>query len=219
MTTFINRSLYRPEIFLRSFSLDSWQINDYPVIMIIWNVLLAVAAVALTYALVKQLHKKKNNLYLLCGLMIAWLLVMPNAAYIMTDVRHIIGYCPPHSYGNVCVQNAWMSIFFFLFSMSGWVSFIWSIRPIEIIIRRKSRSLSIWFIVMIIPLCALGVLLGLIHRWNSWEIITDPIGILATISYYITDLTYLKNWFMMSGLLYILYIIGRKLFIRLAWEK
>ncbi len=216
---FINHSLYRPEVFLRCFSLSDWQINDYPVVMILWNILLGVAAVLLTYTLVKRLERTSGSLIILGAITLAWLVVMPNAAYLMTDIRHIIGYCPPNSYGNVCLSNAWMSMFFFLFGATGWLSFIWSVRPIHTVITRFSKSLGWWFIIIIIPLCALGVLLGLIHRWNSWEIITDPVGIIATISYYLVDLTYLKNWFMMSALLYLLYITGRKFFIRLPWEK
>lgn len=220
MNRFINTSFASPELFLRHVPLWDWQINGYPVIVIMWNVLLAALALWLTYYLTICLQDKKTKTGRIVWVALAWLFMAPNTAYLMTDARHIIGYCPWYSYGNVCPENAWMTLFFFAFGALGWITFVWTIRPVVKAIRIRFGELeSQLFLGVIFPLCGLGLLLGLVNRWNSWEIITNPLGILATASYYMADLTYLKNWLIITVLLAALYWAGARLFVRAIWEK
>lgn len=220
MSRFINNSLYRPEVFLMKLPLWDVQINGYPVSVIIWNLFLAALAILITYWLVNFLRLKPRNYIAIILLSVAWILLAPNTAYLLTDARHIIGFCPSHEFGNVCANNAWMVIFFFAFAAGGWLTFVWSLRPLRLVILDLYGEMKSWvFILGIIPVMALGVLLGLLDRWNSWEIFTDPLGIFYSIIVYLTDLTYLKNWLIISVLFYILYFSGEKLFIRFKWEK
>jgi uncharacterized membrane protein len=220
MSRFINNSLYRPEVFLNKLPFWETQINGYPISVIAWNFFLAALAVLITYWLVNFIRLKQKNYLVIVLLSVAWILLAPNTAYILTDARHIIGFCPSYEFGNVCASNAWMVIFFFAFAAVGWPTFVWTIRPIRSVILDLYGVVASWvFILSIIPVMALGVLIGLINRWNSWEIFTDPLAIFYTIFTYIIDLTYLSNWLIISVLFYILYFSGEKLFVRFKWEK
>jgi uncharacterized membrane protein len=220
MSRFINNSLYRPEIFLSKMPLWNTQINGYPVSVIFWNFLLAALAIWVTYWLVSFLRLKQKKYIAIILLSIAWLLLAPNTAYLLTDARHIIGFCPSYEFGNVCASNAWMVIFFFAFAAGGWLSFVWVLRPLRLVFLEIHGVVASWvFILSIIPVMALGVLLGLVNRWNSWEVFTDPLGIFYTILTYVTDLTYLMNWLIISVLFYILYFSGEKLFKEFKWEQ
>jgi uncharacterized membrane protein len=220
MPRFINESLYRPEVFLSNVSIWDWQINGYQLVMIIWNIFLAVVAVYITYWLVRYLRQKNKKPVAIFFLCLFWFFMVPNTTYLLTDARHIIGYCPVASFGNVCVENAWMVLFFFTFAAMGWVACVWSIRPLRLFITKMyGQGWGIIFIIFIIPIISLGVLLGLLNRWNSWEIVTSPGHILSSSLIYVSDLTYFKNWLIMSILLYLLYFTGEKLFLKLKWEK
>lgn len=219
MERFINDSLYRPEIFLSRFPLWGTEINGYEVTVIIWNIILAGLAVFVTYWLVNFIRSKKKNYLAIILLSVVWLLLAPNTAYILTDARHIIGFCPSSEFGNVCIGNAWMVIFFFTFAAVGWPTFVLTIRPLRFVIQKLYGLVMGWvFVLSIIPVIALGVLIGLVNRWNSWEVLTDPLAIMYTIFTYFIDLTYLVNWLIISVLLYILYFSGEKLFKRFKWE-
>ncbi len=220
MTRFINNSFFRPEVFLSNLPFWEVQINGYPVLVIFWNLFLAVVAVWQTYYLLLLFQKKNRNYFSIILISFFWLLFTPNTTYLLTDARHIIGFCPPSEFANVCADNAWMTIFFFVFAAGGWLTFVWCLRPVRNLIRTLyGYTSALIFILAIIPLMALGVLLGLVNRWNSWEIFTDPLGILYTIFIYFTDLTYLQNWLIISVLFYILYFSGEKFFTKLNWEK
>lgn len=219
MSRFINNSLFRPEIFLANLPFWEIQINGYPVLVIFWNLFLAAVAVCLTYYLLFLFQKKNRNYFSIIVVSFLWLLFTPNTTYLLTDARHIIGFCPPSEFANVCVDNAWMTIFFFVFSAGGWTTFVWCLRPVRNLILKLCGEITSWvFIIASIPLMALGVLLGLVNRWNSWEIFTDPLGIFYTIFIYFTDLTYLQNWLIISILFYILYFSGERFFKKLSWE-
>lgn len=220
MSRFIYFSEYKPEIFLANTPLWQWQINHYPVVMIFFNVLLAALAMYVTYLLVRGFQEKKRSYPKLAILGLVWLIVMPNAAYIMTDARHIIGYCPIEEYGHVCAGNAWMTVFFFAYALIGWLSFIYCLRPLKRAIENKRGKNIAWlFAVIVIVLTALGVLLGLVNRWNSWDIFFNPGLLIKTIIQYLTTGVYLKNWLAMTVILHILYGIGDRLCRDLPYEQ
>lgn len=220
MDFFINDSAIRPELFLSNMPLWVWQIQHYPILMMIWNIILVVIALYLTYLLVQYIKKPKKNYWLLALLALAWLVMAPNAPYLMTETRHSLGPCLSEYYNNVCLPTAWTPVFFFGFAAIGWVSFVWTVRPVEVIIKKLyGRQWSLAFITIIIPLLSLGLLLGLVNRWNSWELISEPGEIIRSALLYFLDLTYLENYFIMTFLLAVLYSIGSKVFVSLSWEK
>lgn len=210
MTRFINFSSFRPETFLSL--LPGWElsINGYAVIMVLWNILLAALAVWLAFRLAASLGSRRPLTIITHG--VAWLLLLPNTAYIMTDIRHIIGYCPPEEFARVCQSNAWMTIFFFAYASLGWYSFTQALRPVLDALAKRWKVNHFTLAIPFVILSGLGIMLGLVNRWNSWEIITDPAAIIRTAWLGFSDLTYLTNWLIMSVLLYLLYAAGRFVF-------
>ena len=90
-------------------------VNGYPLSFVVWNILLAILAIYITQQTVAIWNTKKSIVtkVLFSAL---WLALLPNTAYLMTDARHVIGACPLDSYGRICSQNAWMSLFFFAYA-------------------------------------------------------------------------------------------------------
>lgn len=194
-------------------------INDYPTIMIVWNLFLLIIPFFLCRNLIKLQRKSKfskwhQKLFAVC-LGFVWLLFIPNSAYVITDVRHLLNYCPL-SYYKVCAENAWMIMFFFTYAVIGWVAFVYLVNQMKILVNeiwgKLAVKIYIWFIV---PVISLGVLLGLINRWNSWEIVVYPVAIAKDALMYFTDFTHFKNWLIFTMFLYILYFIGDYLFLPL----
>ena len=211
-------SLTRAEQYFYS---DRWPdflfVNRYPVLGILWNIFLLLIPFFLCLVLIK--YWKKNGFNKIYQKIIAgftwflWLLFIPNTAYIITDVRHISGYCDDTSIYRVCPENAWMIIFFFIYAIVGWVGVVYLLRQMKKFIKDIKGSLtSNIFIVLIIPLISLGVLLGLINRWNSWEFFLNPQDIFNSIKLYFTNFIYFKNFVIFTLGFYVLYFVGDKLF-------
>jgi uncharacterized membrane protein len=198
-------------------------INDYDVATILWNIFLAVIPFFLCgYLINLQHHKKfKKIRYRILGLIIGflWLISIPNTAYIINDIRHITDFCPP-SLNHICAENAWMIMFFFSYGTIGWILFVYSINQMKLFLNEfKLNKFNDYFSYIAVPLIALGVLLGLVDRFNSWEIFIYPRELFGSLIKYLTDWQYFKNWLIFTLFLYILYFSGNMIFIPIKKKR
>ncbi|RFS22492.1 DUF1361 domain-containing protein [Chitinophaga silvatica] len=139
---------------------------------LIWNLFLAYIPFAITAWMEKRpsLLQNRYNWYL-C--FIVWLLFIPNAPYILTDLFHLFD-------GGVPV---WYDLFLiFTFAWNGMVLGYLSIRSMEgMWSRRHSRWPSWLFTLPVMFLCSLGVYIGRYLRYNSWDVVKDPITLLSDV--------------------------------------
>lgn len=133
---------------------------------LIWNLFLAVIPllIALFYKTTSKHWPGKLWLMLCLSL---WLLFFPNAPYIATDLRHL-GYHPymPRWFDPMMVFSA---------AITGLMAGFLSLREFEQEI--KQRSSSFWahiFVIKIWFLSGLGIYLGRVLRWNSWDLFQKP---------------------------------------------
>lgn len=197
--------------------LNIWSINGYPILMVFWNFFLLLipfflVKILLVYYLANNFNKFHQKLIAIF-LFFLWILFFPNSAYIINDIRNLSGYCSLDYYGNVCVENAWMIVFFFIYAILGWMAFVFLLSQMKnFIIKAKGNTLASFFVFTIIPITSLGVLLGLINRFNSWEIFIKPGEIINSALVYFTDFNYFKNFLVFTIGFYVLYFIGSRLF-------
>jgi len=198
-------------------------VNNYYIGDIIWNLFLLIIPFFITIFLNKFYQKnktftKKNKIILYFSFFI-WLIFIPNTAYVIVDVRHIVDYCPYTRY-RVCTQNAWMIMFFFLYSIIGWPTMVFLINQMkELIIKIYNKKIADTLILILIPLIFLGVLLGLLQRWNSWNILSHPWFIFKDIFVYLSNYFYFRNYLFFTFSFFCLYFIGNYLFNFTKLEK
>ena len=137
-----------------------------------WNIFLALIPFMCSRKLINQI---KPGIKTFCYLII-WLLFLPNAPYLVTDIFHFterIG-CPVW-FDLILVSSA---------SCNGFIIGTISLMHVEQFLNRYLKhgwvQLSLLFF---IALCGYGVYLGRFLRFNSWDIITDPVDL----TYYIKN--------------------------------
>ena len=99
-----------------------------------------------------------------------WLLFLPNAFYIMTDFIHLAQrYDIPIWYdAGLLAITAWTGIFLAIVSL----------HTVQGIVRSYVGTFFSWgFSLIVIGLSGYGVYLGRFLRWNSWDVLSDPLGI------------------------------------------
>lgn len=179
--------------------------------MIPWNIFLAIIPCVFAYLFLSfrgrrwfSLSLTRKMLFFLC--FVAWFLFYPNTAYLFTDIRHLLDYCPRGSFEDVCLPHAWMIPVFFVYAMTGLVPFVWSLRSVSFVLSSSFNGLfGRVFPIIMIPLTALGVLIGLIERWNSWDIIRFPLGVLEISWTYMVDGHKLMTLGVYTLVLYVIY--------------
>jgi len=218
MQSDINNSAYIFSTLRDKFNwLAKYTINDYNLFTVFFNIFLVfIPLVLMLYLKVswqKNQFKKFHQKVIALFAAIIWLVFIPNTAYLITDVRHLLSYCPINSLNQVCLTRAWVIMFFFTYAAIGWVSFYFLVKQAADLIKVIfNQRIANFFVIFIIPFISLGVLLGLLNRWNSWEIIISPISFVRNISLYFVNYYYFFNWLIFTIFLYILYLAGSRLF-------
>ncbi|TAJ18964.1 MAG: DUF1361 domain-containing protein [Planctomycetota bacterium] len=113
----------------------------------------------------------------------AWLAFLPNTFYLVTDLQYL-GPRPPVPlwWDILCLQSfAWNGL------LLGFASLYWIHERIE---RRFGLWTGVGFAATVLGLCGLGVYLGRIRRWNSWEVAQRPLELLGDLLYLVRHPTH-----------------------------
>jgi uncharacterized membrane protein len=140
-------------------------------LFLVWNLFLAVIPFAISSYLLSA--PKLGKLALLFGFGV-WLLFLPNAPYIVTDLLHL---------KISSTHLLWLDILVIgSFALNGLILFYSSVLDMKSILKTRITDKYLNpFIICIFFLCGFGVYLGRFLRYNSWEIIQNPISLFTDI--------------------------------------
>lgn len=134
-------------------------------LFLVWNLFLAIIPFVITTYLVSL---PKLNKFVLAFWFGGWLLFLPNAPYIVTDLIHIRLSNTRFVWLDVIVVTSFALNGLILF----YLSFLDMISLLNYHVKKQYVSFSI---PVLIFLSAFGVYLGRFLRYNSWEIIQNPL--------------------------------------------
>lgn len=139
---------------------------------------------------------------------ICWLLFIPNSFYILTDLFHlgVSGGAPLWYDLALILSCAWNGLLLGLIS----------VRQVEKVLQIRFPKMNEWlFVFPVMFLNALGIYIGRYLRFNSWDVITNPFGLIADIYFMITHpIRNLEGWAMImcfSLFLSIMYITAKEI--------
>ena len=140
-------------------------------VFLVWNLGLAAIPVIAAFTLRRVVA---NNALSLRAMFLAfvWLLFLPNAPYLATDLIHLRSrpFVPLWYDAALLVSCAFTGV------ILGYVS----IAEVQRLLRTRLGNLPAWTLTTIVMfLCAFGIYLGRFERWNSWHIVTRPWPLLA----------------------------------------
>jgi uncharacterized membrane protein len=175
-------------VFCFSLSIFRYNISDSPLFLFLnWNLFLSFIPFAISSYLVLR---KKRNILSVFILIATWLLFFPNSPYILTDLFHLKQRLPiPIWFDLVVVMSfAWTGLMFGLISLM----------DIERILRETiSRKLVNIIITVFLFAGSFGIYLGRYLRWNSWDIIQDPHGLMSDVAdRFINPFNHPRTWAM-----------------------
>ena len=141
---------------------------------LIWNLFLGFIPFAFTTYLMRRPHWIESKWkFALIGF--AWLLFIPNAFYIITDLFHL---------EDRYVIPLWFDLtLIFSFAWNGLLLGILSVRQMEKVWETKWRGGELLFIYPVMLLNAFGIYIGRYLRYNSWDVVSNPLGLTEDIIY------------------------------------
>lgn len=144
-----------------------------------WNLFLAVVP----YLLISYISMKESlraNKKIVIVISFIWLVLFPNTLYILTDLFHLRPRFPIPIWFDL--------ILIFSFLWAGIVLGFKSLWDLESLFKQWFNNYAVHVAsVLLLYLTAYGIYLGRFERWNSWDIMTDPIALISAISYHFSQ--------------------------------
>jgi uncharacterized membrane protein len=145
--------------------------SRFTFLFIPWNLFLAIVPLYFSHRLSTATTPGRAAIYIAL-----WLLFFPHAMYIVTDLFHLrqrIGI--PMWYDLLILLSA---------AMTGVIMGFLSLREVERYLQRTIKAGYVpWVIFCAFLLCGYGIYLGRYLRWNSWDIVVQPVDLLSDIAY------------------------------------
>lgn len=164
--------------------------NRPPYLFLIWNTFLAWIPAILAILLdgISLIKSKGTRMISSITFGIIWLLFYPNAAYLITDMLHPFIRYPTDKSRFWLEMPFWdhLLILFYV-ALLGLILGIISLASLHILVERRYGKVVGWsFAIMVLGLSSFGVYLGRFLRWNSWDVIHRPFGLLEeTVNYFL----------------------------------
>lgn len=141
-----------------------------------WNLLLALvplgAALLLSY-------RQKKGVVLNLLLWVVWLLFMPNAPYLATDLAHL-GRYTHYDVNGFLAWDDWQGLLHFVavvaVGMTAGCLALYLTH--KLVARRLSKAVGWLFVAVLSFLCGAGVYMGRFLRFNSWDALREPLALL-----------------------------------------
>ena len=150
-----------------------------------WNIFLAwIPYILSSYFIVYKHREKWKQLFLFAS----WLLFFPNALYIVTDLVHLEE--------STNVPLWYDAILLFASSFIGLIMAFISLQKVEYYLRDLLSKRTVNFIIpVILFIGSFGVYLGRFQRWNSWDVIHNPLALAMDIlDRFISPVDNYKTW-------------------------
>ncbi|MBA3758684.1 DUF1361 domain-containing protein [Candidatus Saccharibacteria bacterium] len=142
---------------------------------LLWNLLLAWVPLGIVLLLRKRLITSRLLTWPNIVLSFLWLGFLPNSFYLVSDLIHL------HSTGEVSIL--FDAVMFMSFIFNGFVAGYASIYLMQTeLLTRFRRDYVHGFVGVVLLVCSFAIYLGRDLRWNTWDILVNPAGILFDVS-------------------------------------
>ena len=162
-----------------------------------WNLFLAWLPVVLAFVLCLRVTSKKDITWPNLLLFALWVFFLPNSFYIMTDLIHL------QSSGEVSLLYDTALITSYV--LNGLLLGFMSIHLVEQVLKKFFSVKEVGIIVQIVLLLsAFAIYLGRYLRWNTWDVIVNPAGIIYDVSDRIINPGSYQHTFVVTGVFFVL---------------
>jgi uncharacterized membrane protein len=141
---------------------------------LVWNLFLAFVPLVAS-SLLAIADRRRSSILVQGGWFALWLVFLPNAPYLLTDLIHL-RHRPP--------VPLWYDLALILsYALTGLLLGYTSLAIVQRIVARRFGNATGWLVAIAsMGLSGFGIYLGRFLRWNSWEVLTRPAPLFAFIA-------------------------------------
>lgn len=140
-----------------------------------WNLFLAWLPLGIALLLLEQLRTHSWREPRVVALTVAWLFFLPNSFYMITDFVHL------QPTGDIGIL--FDAVLLLSFALNGLVAGYWSLLLVhQALLKRRRADEAHVGVVVVLLLVSFAIYLGRSLRWNSWDVLANPGGLLYDVS-------------------------------------
>lgn len=140
-----------------------------------WNLVLAIIPVLLSWWLVLRVRHQTWWTWQQIVLTLLWIAFLPNSFYLVTDFVHLRQTYEASLLFDVVLLTS--------FTASGLILGFTSVFMVHReIVKKLSETKSYMIIGLVFLACSFAIYLGRFTRWNTWDLIYQPAGVLFDVS-------------------------------------
>lgn len=142
---------------------------------LMWNLLLAWLPLLFVFGLMRVIKSRGWTSWLGIVLTLLWLGFLPNSFYMVSDFIHLQDYQR--------VNIVFDAVMFSSFVLTGLLLGFTSLYLVHSELVKRLRAKSAWtWVAVVLALCSFAIYLGRDLRMSSWDVLTQPAGILFDVS-------------------------------------
>lgn len=164
------------------FSYGAWRNHSLAYGYLVWNLCLAWLPLLFAIRLIALLRHKLWSSWEALAVSLLWLVFLPNSFYMISDFIHLQDVQR--------VDVLYDTLMFTSFIYTGVMLGFSSLYLVHLQLRRRlsARAAASW-VAATLFVCSIAVYVGRDLRWNSWDVLTNPGGLLFDISDRLQHLT------------------------------
>lgn len=140
-----------------------------------WNLLLAWLPLAAAVVLVRLLRTRLWSSWSALAASFVWLLLLPNSLYLVSDFVHLQD--APRA------DLIYDAVMFTSFIYTALILGLTSLYMVHLELKKRfSTPSATSFVAVILLLCSFAIYIGRELRWNSWDILLSPAGLIFDVS-------------------------------------
>lgn len=156
-------------------SIRMYNYRNFEYLYLIWNLILAWLPLISSWNLQKSLKKLIWSSWFNLCLTALWLVFLPNSFYIITDFIHL--------QDTASYSLLYDAVMILSFTLNGLLLGYLSVYIVhQLLLARISKVKAQSIIGIVFLASSFAIYLGRYMRWNSWDIIINPAGILFDVS-------------------------------------
>jgi len=157
------------------FMVGAWRNHSWDFWYLLWNLFLAWVPLVLAYLLLMVLRRERWSSWQGLLLTLLWLVFLPNSFYMVSDFIHLQDVQR--------VNLLYDTVMFTSFILNGLLLGYTSLYLVHAQVRKRLPVLhTSVFVGAVLLLCSFAIYLGRNLRWNTWDVLANPFGILFDVS-------------------------------------
>jgi uncharacterized membrane protein len=146
-------------------------------LVLVWNLFLAWLPLLFALAVYQRHQRGERRGWRLGVLAALWLLFLPNAPYIFTDLMHLNSWFAGHYWVDLSLV--------LMMALTGFMLGFISLYLMQTVVAQRWGQAAGWgLIVVATGLSGFGIYIGRILRWNSWDVVVHPVKFSGSIGHW-----------------------------------